>query len=59
MAMMKPKAHAFLRKNRDLGRGRTATLYAGSGPVALEGERPAWSLSRSRTKRQVTRGVAQ
>lgn len=48
LSMAKPKANAFLRKNRELGRGRSATLYPGSGPVALVGERPAWSLSRRR-----------
>lgn len=47
--MAKPKANAFLRKNKELGRSGTATLFPGSGPVALVGERPAWSLSRSRT----------
>lgn len=61
MSMAKPKANAFLRKNRELGRGRTATLYPGSGPAALVGERPVWSLSRSHcgSRRQVTRGAAQ
>lgn len=55
--MAKPKANAFLRKNRELGRGRTATLYPGPGPVALVGEKPVWSLSRSHcgSRRQVTR----
>lgn len=59
LSVAKPKANAFLRRNRELGRGRTATLYPGSGPVALVGERPAWSLSRSDSgsRQQFTRGV--
>lgn len=61
LSMAKPKANAFLRKNRELGRDRTATLYPGSGPAALVGERPVWSPSRSHrgSRRQFTRGMAQ